>query len=584
MPHSRTTISTLLLAAALCVGPGCGSELEEASLAAGDVEIQLSPDSASAGVPRNVAIEGLGTDWRPGEVDVDFGAGVVTGVLIVDSSFHMTAQVIVDDDAELGARDVHVTWPGHDELLHNAFVVEPGSIALSPARATMGETIDVEVTGWGTAFQPSHTVVSFGPAVEVIDVNVLSSSRMRLVVHAPHRGTPGPTDVVVYNPGGAVYTLEGGFVIDRDVRTMTVDPDEADQGEVLVVRLFAEGASFVQGVTEVDLGTGVVTQEVDVISPEKANVQLRIGNNAVTGPRDVVVTTDPNDGPDETRILLDGFSIWPVEPDILRARASLSLGISRIFQTDSCAISTSVYASATFYEPNDFPCPPSGAFSSMAAPPHYDMASTGHSMSAGSTDCPASKTFDAGPWVRYLHEDGEVLLERYVHPYTGRINYRGIDLVLDDYALDTMHDLETPGGDMGWGELPNWYIPEVLHTLPVDYRQQGPDYCLLRHDLGEPLTVEWDPAQTYDESEMYLYMIGPSQDEGVPIMMVYPWDDGEFTYSPELLSFFTPGYTMLIQSAYRQTRFDVPGSDYVNAGIGTSNLMWRGTFEFRQDE
>jgi hypothetical protein len=49
-----------------------------------------------------------------------------------------------------------------------------------------------------------------------------------------------------------------------------------------------------------------------------------------------------------------------------------------------------------------------------------------------------------------------------------------------------------------------------------------------------------------------------------------------------MLSFFTPGFASLIQSAYRQTRFDVPGSDYTNAGIGTSNLIWRGAFELRE--
>ncbi len=246
-------------------------------------------------------------------------------------------------------------------------------------------------------------------------------------------------------------------------------------------------------------------------------------------------------------------------------------------------LSVNVYASATFYEPNDFPCPPSGNSSSLMAPPHFDIAATGHTMTGSSTDCPGSKTFDAGPYVQYVGDFNIVTLERYVHPYNGRISYRGSGLDLQDYFTDEVYGLRTPGGDLGWSELPPWELPAVITTLPVDYQQNEPDFCMYRHPLSEPMTVRWDPAQTYDESEMYLYVIGPAQDEGVPLMMIYPWDDGEYVYSPEQLSFFTPGYASMIQSAYRQTRFEVPGSEYNNAGIGTSNLIWRGTFEFRDE-
>ena len=37
---------------------------------------------------------------------------------------------------------------------------------------------------------------------------------------------------------------------------------------------------------------------------------------------------------------------------------------------------------------------------------------------------------------------------------------------------------------------------------------------------------------------------------------------------------------MMLQNAYRQTRFDVPGSEFVNAGFGTSQILWRGSFYF----
>lgn len=579
----RPTPFTLLLIA-LLVATGCGAPEEGVGEFTTDASIELVPDSASPGVPRNVEVWGQGTDWQPGQVEVDFGEGVDVPVLIVDSSFHLTAQVIVVEDAAPGSRDVVVTWPTGEVLVHNGFVVEEGSIAVTPNRAALGETLQVEITGWQTDFRVNHTLVTFGPAVDLIEVSVLSSSRIRATVHVPLRSEPGPTDVTVYNPGAQVYTLAGGFVVDRIARRMSIDPDEAKQGQELTVVIEAEDASFEDGWTEVDLGTGVVTQQVTVVGPEMLEVELRIGNNAVIGARDVFVRTDTPQSPEETRVLVDGFHIWQVEADPLRARVSLSLGISRVHDAVDCDWGVNVYASATFYEPNDFPCPPSGSVSSLMAPPHFDIPATGYTMTGGSTDCPGSKTFDAGPYVQYVNEGGTVTLERYVHPYNERISYRGVGLDLQDYLTDAIFDLRTPGGDLGWSELPPWEIPAVLNTLPVDFQQHGPDYCGLRHPLDEPLSVEWDPAQTYDEAEMYLYLIGPAQDEGVPLMMIYPWDDGSFTYSPDLLSFFTPGYASLLQSAYRQTRFEVPGSEYANAGIGTSNLIWRGAFELREEQ
>jgi len=547
---------------------------------AGPASVELVPDSASAGVPRSISLLGANTDWAPGEVDVDFGEGVEVGALIVNSSFHLTAQVLVADGAIPGARDVTVSWRDREVLLRESFYVEAGSISLTPARASLGDTTEVEISGWSTSFQANHTIVSFGPRVDLIDVQVQNSSRLVATVHVPHRTTPGPVDVAVYNPGLEVYTLKSGFFIDRDANQMSIEPNEADQSQTLSVRVYAEDASFVAGATTLDLGTGVVIEELDVSNEERLIATIRVGNNALSGPRDVVVTTTLAGGP-ETRILLDGFTVHPVVADPLRARVSLSFGISRVHDSETCDVNTTVFASAVFYEPNDFPCPSSGGTSSLSVPPHFDTPGTGFSMTGGATDCPATKTFDAGPFVEFVSDSNVVTLERYVHSYTGRVNYRGYGLDIPDYVVDSVYDLHTPGGEPGGDNaLPPWDIPEVLVTLPRVYGQHAPDFCALQHDLADPLTVEWDPALTYDLAEMYLYLLGPAQDAGVPIMMVYPWDDGLFTYSPTALSFFTEGPAMLLQNAYRQTRFDVPGSDYVNAGFATSSLLWRGQLYF----
>lgn len=547
-----------------------------------DARIWISPASASEGVPRTVEIWGSHTEFETGSVTADFGPGVQTEVLLIDSSFHLRAQIIVQPGAELGPRDVTVTWAGgtSQRVLRDGFVVETGSLDLVPRSAGLGETISVEVSGWGTSFTPGLTIASLGPGIEVRDeIAVASSSRLSFTAHVRPRAEVGPRDLIVYN-GPEVWTLKSAFHVDRLDRAMTVTPAEGSQSSTLEVRIEAEDAGYIEGMTEVDLGTGVVIEQVTVIDADHLAARIRIGNNARTGPRDVGTITPSPEGP-LTRLLLDGFTVHPVQANPLRARVSLSFGISRLWEPDLCGWSPRVSATALFYEPNDFPCPSSGGSSSLSAPPRYDLISTGFSNPAGgSTDCPGVKTFDAGPTVSFASEDGDVLLTRDYNAITGRVTYSAPNLQVPDYLEDTYFDLVTPGGDLDFSELPAWTIEDAILTMPRDYQVLGPDYCDLIHPLDDPLQIRWTPGQTYDTADLYLYLLGPPQQDGVPLMFIYPWDDGAFDFEPEQLEFLTSGPALVYQVGSIRSRFEVPGSEYPLAGIGSSTIFWRGELLF----
>ena len=157
-------LSCLVLAAA-CAPPDGGSDStavqEEASA-------RLSPRSASAGVPRVVEIWGENTDWTASDIRVDFGQGVEATVVTANSSFHLTVQLLVAEQAALGPRDVRISWADRTVLLRDAFVIEPGSIAISPGHAALGETVAVEISGWRTNFQAAYTTLSLGPEIELV--------------------------------------------------------------------------------------------------------------------------------------------------------------------------------------------------------------------------------------------------------------------------------------------------------------------------------------------------------------------------------------------------------------------------------
>mgnify|MGYP000014386802 FL=1 len=578
--RSLLLILACLAACAAPVDDVDGDEIEEPTPVY-DARVWLSPASGSAGVPRTVSIWGQGTEFAQGFTSVDFGEGIETQVLLIDSSFHARAQILIAAGAALGPRDVTVTWgDGQQRIVRDGFVVETGSLDISPRGAALGETVQVEVTGWGTEFTPGLTLASLGPGVEMIGgVDVLSSSRLQFVAHIDPRADVGPRDLVAYN-GPTVWTLQNAFHIDRTDRTMSIAPDEAFQSQTLEVRIDAEDAAFVDEETVLDMGTGIVIEDVEVIDAEHLAARIRVGNNARVGERDVAVSTLTEDGP-VTRMLIDGFTVHGVEANPLRARVSLSYSASRLWDAEQCGYLPRLTASALFYEPNDFPCPSSGSSSTLSAPARFDIPSTGFSQPAGgATDCPAVKTFDAGPFVYFEGEEGTVTLARQVAQTTGRVTYRAEDLTVADYVEDTFFSLRTEGGDLGENELPAWEIPEALRSLPRDFELTDPDWCNLVHPLTEPLELRWTPAQTYDVADMYVYVTGPPQQEGIPLLFMYPWDDGAYTLTPNALSFFTSGYSEVTQVAVIRSRFEVPGSEYPLAGIASSASIWRGDLLF----
>ena len=573
----------LLLALAACTTQPPEEPLEDAEepTPVYDARVWLSPASGSVGVPRMISVWGTTTEFAPGMTSVDFGPGINTEVLLVDSSFHLRAQIIIAPEAPLGPRDVIVSWgDGQQRTVRDGFVVETGSLDMSPAGAALGETVQVEVTGWNTQFTDGLTLASLGPGIEVPDgVDVESSSRLRFVAHVRPQADVGPRDLVVYN-GPEVWTLKSAFHVDRKDRAMSIAPDEGQQSEVLEVRIEAEDAGFVDEQSVLDLGTGVVIEATQVIDSEHLAARIRIGNNARTGLRDVAVETLTPEGP-ITRMLIDGFTVHGIEANPLRARASLSYSVSRVWDPDQCAYLPRMSATALFYEPNDFPCPSSGASSSLSAPPRFDVPATGFSQpSGGATDCPSPKTFDAGPWVSFQSPQGSAFLVRQVAPFTGRISYQAFDLTPADYIEDASFLLHTEGGDLGENELPAWEIPDAIRSLPRDFEMTDPDWCGLFHPLTEPLELRWTAAQTYDVADMYVYMTGPPQQDGFPLLFLYPWDDGAFSFSPQVLSFFTPGPGQVTQVAIIRSRFDVPGSEYPLAGVASSSSVWRGDLFF----
>ncbi len=578
-------VSVLLAAVVGCaVAPGASEDVETWS----GGSLRVTPATASAGLPRVVSIVGTGTDWSgDAGVAVDFGEDVSVGPVSVLSAVLLEAPVEPREGAPLGPRDVTVTWGDRRLVAPDGFGVESGAVSVSPGGAHLGETVRVHLSGHRTNFRSSLTSVSLGDGIRIEDVRVESATSLSFAAHVALSAPVGPHDLVTHNAGTDVVSLRDAFVVDRGARTFRITPNEASQGDVLTAVVDVPELAITTDRTEVDLGTGVVITSLEVTAPGEATVGLRIGNNARTGLRDVGLTfDDPFDLPEDglvERLLIDGFTVHPVESEGLQVRVSLAHGISRNYNVDLCSWDAYTYAVASFYEANDFPCPSGGGSSTLSVPPRFDQYSTGYSSPpVGSTDCPSPRSFDAGPFVLMRDHHGvhpDIVLERSVQTMSGRVSYAASGLLPDDYREDTLYDLIVPGGDLGWQELPAWEVPEALWTLPRSFRQTSPDYCDLSHSVQEPLGIRWEAAATYDVADMTIRMGAEVTDEGFPILLMYPWDDGVWDFTPEALSFFEPSGVELSQTALRRTRFDVPGTEITGGGFGGSSILWRGTFQ-----
>jgi VCBS repeat-containing protein len=93
------------------------------------IEVTLPEPPTIASLSKTVVITGTNLD---GFTDLDFGAGIRVISILAHSSTQMTAEIRIDSDTALGARDVTVTTPEGTFALENGFTVEKAKSGGAP--------------------------------------------------------------------------------------------------------------------------------------------------------------------------------------------------------------------------------------------------------------------------------------------------------------------------------------------------------------------------------------------------------------------------------------------------------------------
>jgi hypothetical protein len=161
----------------------------------------------------------------------------------------------------------------------------PVIYTIVPDEGYQGATLNVTITGANFSGASS---VQFGAGISVNNFTVVSSNRIDAVISITPGAATGDRDVSVTTPGGS-FTYADGFTVNQALPLITsIAPNHGRQGETLNVTL--TGTNF-NGASALNFGAGISVNSFNVLSSNQISAGISISAEALTGPRDVSVST-----------------------------------------------------------------------------------------------------------------------------------------------------------------------------------------------------------------------------------------------------------------------------------------------------
>jgi hypothetical protein len=245
----------------------------------------LEPAQGRQGETLNIAIDGSNFN---GTSELNFGAGISVNSFTVVNSGRIDVSISISSDAVLGNRDVSVTTPGGSYVSSGGFTVKqalPVITSVEPDQGRQGETLNVTITG--NSFS-GVSVLQFGAGISVNSFNILSSNQIVVNITIVSDAAAGEREITVINPSGS-YTLSNGFTVKQALPVITsVSPDSGNRSGALAVTINGENLG---GVISMDFGEGIQVTGFTNISSEQLLVNLVVSSDAVSGLRDISITT-----------------------------------------------------------------------------------------------------------------------------------------------------------------------------------------------------------------------------------------------------------------------------------------------------
>lgn len=524
------------------------------------LRIDLAPPVGGQGTSLTVAIDADRSTFSFEDATVDFGDGIVVEGIQVLDGWSMEADIAIDPDAALGLRDVKVGSDGRTWALPEAFTVIEQSFSVYPSSGMLGETVQVEISGNHTAWDPSVTWASFGDGMDLIEFTVLSRDYALATVSIRGATWPGPRDVMMED-GPDVVVLYDGFLVDRVGLGAEFSPETAEQGDTVPFSIQARGTHFDEDSQITFWRNGddkpdILVERMTVHDATNISGEMTLSNAAELGMWDVMVTTD-----DEGILIPDALEVTGGPLDLSNVGVSMSFYVVRGTDNSSCAVAEGVAATVVFYLPLDPPC---GSMVMGSGPQPYDVNGVFEYPDTPEDDCPSNQTVGAGDHVWLESDYNVVTLDRYMDSGTGTIYYTNPNLTLADYGFDQWYDLHTEGEE---GGVPEYLVEDIQPTVPADWTFLTPEMC---HDFtwnrAGDLTYTWTPAWTYPDAFFITGIQGTLVESGRGgFIGAVPWDDGEHTYTSAELSQLSPSPVYFYAYSYIEgVEWTLPDSTTVN--------------------
>ena len=589
------------------------------STAVGSNPVESWPPEGGQGTSLELTFNASSSTFNFDGTSVEVGDGITVDLVNVDDGWTARADITIAPDAALGPRDILIDTGRQTVSLPNAFAVVDDSFEVLPGEARLGETIDVDLLGTNTAWEPGSTWPDFGEGVDIIGFTVLTDTLAQATVSVDTHTSPGWRHVTIDNGAGDRTTAWDGFKVDRVALAATFDPPLAEQGDSVDFTIQARGTDFLSGTPRLSFADSlgdnpdIVVDSITVIDAENLYGRMTLSSAAALGDRDVQVDV----GGEGVRIP-DAFEVVGGGFDIRNVAIDLDYYVVRQRDNETGDIAEFIVARCIFFIPLDPPCPRplegmndagdavvaaecsdgidndedgfvdckdkdcvdlmlcggSPPITEGAEPGPYDdngvigmSGSGGGTVGNGDMDCPPPTTVSAGDFVWLESERNVVTLEKTVDSATGMIIYEAPALTMADYVPENLYDLHTQGDPEG---IPEYVLEGVQPTVPSDWTWLYPDlWGNYTHNRAEDFVFRWTPAGTYPSATFFFSIFnsqspGPLASEGFSGWGgAYPWDDGEHTMLASEMSRFAPGPVPVYTYSFIAGReFGLPDSIY----------------------
>ena len=176
---------------------------------------QVSPTNGYQGsVNLNVSLTGDTTHFVQGQSTANFGGGITVNSTTVTDATHVTANITIGANAQLGNRDVLVTTGSEVAAASHVFTVTPASLLtlVVPSKGQPGANLSVTVKGQFTHFVQGSTSASFGAAITVNSITVTDGTHATINLTIAGGAALGLRTVVL-TTGAEVASLANAFTV-----------------------------------------------------------------------------------------------------------------------------------------------------------------------------------------------------------------------------------------------------------------------------------------------------------------------------------------------------------------------------------